>query len=56
MLHIDMVVGNDYYSKLVTGRVFKEKGMLAMESKFGWLLSGFCDNSQLTNQVSCFKI
>ena len=41
-LDVDILIGNDYYSSLVTGEVKKlhQKGLMAMNSKFGWLLSG----------------
>ena len=41
-LEIDMLIGNDYYGHLVTGDMTKcnENGVVAVQSKFGWLLSG----------------
>ena len=39
-LEIDIIIGNDYYGSLVTGEIIKGDGPMAMNSKFGWLLSG----------------
>ena len=41
-LKVDIIIGNDYYGQLITGKVIKtqNKALIAMESKFGWLLSG----------------
>ena len=39
-LELDVIVGNDYYGKLITGEVLKGPGPIAMNSKFGWLISG----------------
>lgn len=39
---IDLLVGSDYYWELVTGKIHqgKEAGLVAMETKVGWVLSG----------------
>ena len=41
-LNVDILVGNDYYGKLVTGKMKKinNESLIATESKMGWLLSG----------------
>ena len=41
-LDVDILIGNDYCSSLVTGEVKKlhQKGLMAMNSRFGWLLTG----------------
>ena len=41
-LDIDIVVGNDYYGHLMIGEMIKcqKNGVIAMNSKFGWILSG----------------
>ena len=41
-LKVDIIIGNDYYGQLITGKVIKtqNEALIAMESKFGWLLSG----------------
>ena len=46
-LELDVIVGNDYYGKLITGEVLKGPGPIAMNSKFGWLISRpvACDES-----------
>ncbi|RMX57814.1 hypothetical protein pdam_00020690 [Pocillopora damicornis] len=40
-LKVDIIIGNDYYGQLITGKVIKtqNEALIAMESKFGWLLS-----------------
>ena len=45
-LDVDIITGNDYYGKLITGKIIKteNKALIAMESKFGWLLSGPLEN------------
>ena len=41
---IDILVGSDYYWSIVTGEVIKAKtGLVAVNSKLGWLLSGPTD-------------
>lgn len=40
LLEIDIIVGNDCYGSLVTVEIIKGGGPMAMNSKFGWLLSG----------------
>ena len=39
---VDIIIGNDHYGQLITGRIMKTKNeaLIATESKFGWLLSG----------------
>ena len=41
-LKVDIIIGNDYYGQLITGKVIKtqNEALIAMASKFGWLLSG----------------
>ena len=41
-LEVDIIIGNDYYGQLITGKIIKagNEPLIAMESKFGWLLSG----------------
>ena len=42
---IDILVGSDYYWSIVTGEVMKtEMGLVAVNSKLGWLLSGPTDS------------
>ena len=42
---IDILVGSDYYWSIVTGEVMKtETGLVAVNSKLGWLLSGPTDS------------
>ena len=48
-------LGNDNYSLLITGRIIKENGIKAMESKFDWLLSG-CNADYKNQQEPFFKI
>ena len=38
-LEIHIIIGNDYYGSLVTGEIIKGDGPMAMNGKFGWLLS-----------------
>ena len=39
-LDVDIIIGNDYYGQLITGKIIKteNEALIAMESKFGWLL------------------
>ena len=41
-LDVDIIIGNDHYGQLITGKIIKteHEALIAMESKFGWLLSG----------------
>ena len=39
-LEIDIIIGNNYYGSLVTGEITKGDERMAMNCKFGWLLSG----------------
>ena len=40
-LEIDILIGSDFYWELVTGRVVKgDSGPAAIETRFGWVLSG----------------
>ena len=58
VLHVELIIGNDYYGSLITGQIVQEDSIMAMESKFGWLLSGPVNqNSAVTmNQVSCYSV
>ena len=40
-LDVDIIIGNDYYGPLITGKIIKteNEALIAIESKFGWLLS-----------------
>ena len=42
MLNIDILIGNDHYGELVTGKIKKlyNESLIATETKVGWLLSG----------------
>jgi len=39
---VDIIIGNDQFGQLITGKMIKtsNEAIIAMESKFGWLLSG----------------
>ena len=44
-VHVDIIVGNDHYGQLITGKIITEnEALIAMESKFEWLLSGPVQN------------
>ena len=45
-LDVDIIIGNDYYGQLITGKIIKteNEALIAIESKFGWLLSGPVQN------------
>lgn len=46
-LPVDMLIGCDHYWDLVTGSICRsEKGPTAMETKFGWVLSGPANSDQ----------
>ena len=51
--HIDILIGSDHYWDVVTGDISRENnGPVAIDSKFGWLLSGPLkrrENSVITN-------
>ena len=51
--HIDILIGSDHYWDVVTGDISRENdGPVALDSKFGWLLSGPLkrrENSVITN-------
>ena len=55
-LDVDIIIGNDHYGSLVTGKIIKTGRVIAMESKFGWLLSGPLGSQEGATEVSCFKI
>ena len=39
-LEVDIIIENDYYGRLITGKIIKaeNEALITMESKFGWLL------------------
>ena len=54
-LDVDIIIGNDYYGQLITGRIIKTENEAesAMESKFGWLPSGpFQNESNHENDLN----
>ena len=53
-LDVDIIIGNDYYGQLITGKIIKteNEASIAMESKFGWLLSGEQPRKRLKHTVS----
>ena len=57
-IRIDVLIGNDYYGSFITGKVIKADKLVAMESKFGWLLSGPIqpNESNSVRGVSCFVV
>ena len=43
---VDILIGCDFYWDLVLGEIDRqENGLVAMNSKFGWLISGLVKNS-----------
>ena len=56
VLDIDVIIGNDYYGELVTGEVLKGAGPIAMNSKFGWLISGPACKAKGSEGVTCLKV
>ena len=57
MLQVELIIGNDYYGSLITGKILKKEGVMAMESKFCWLLSGPISHSDVSiHQISCYNI
>lgn len=49
---IDILIGSDYYWDIVTGQTIRaESGPTAVNSKFGWILSGPTNNSSSENKV-----
>ena len=58
-LKIDVSIGNDYYGSLVTGEIIKGDGPMAMNSKFGWLLSGPVIQAERPTEIietHCYRI
>ena len=40
-LHVDVLIGSDYYWDLVTGNICRgDSGLTAIHTKLGWVLSG----------------
>lgn len=49
---IDVLVGSYYYWSIVSGEVMKVKsGLMAVNSKMGWLLSGLAEEILHTNLI-----
>ena len=58
-LEIDIIIGNDYYGSLVTGEIIKGDGPMAMNSKFGWLLSGRVLQAERPTEITeihCYRL
>ena len=58
-LEIDVIIGNDYYGSLVTGEIIKGDWPMAMNSKFGWLLSGPVIQAEQPTEIiemHCYRI
>ena len=58
-LEIDIIIGNDYYGSLVTREIIKGDGPMAMNSKFGWLLSGPAIQAERPTEIvetHCYRI
>ena len=53
---MDVIVGNDYCRELITGDVLKGPGPIAMNSKFGWLISGPVASDGFTENSTCLKV
>ena len=50
---VDILIGSDFYWDLVLGEINRQKGgLVAMSSKFGWLLSGPVKNSSDISEVT----
>ena len=58
-LEIDIKIGNDYYGSLVTGEIIKGDRAMAMNSNFGWLLSGPVIQTERPTEIietHCYRI
>ena len=64
-LEIDVIIVSDYYGSLATGKIIERDGPIAMNNKFGWLLSGrvgqagtdFAEtHCYRTEVLSCFMV
>ena len=55
---VDILIGNDQYGHLITGKMIKtsNEAMIAIESKFGWLLAGSTSNIRNSNTMGCHRI
>ena len=50
---VDVLIGSDFYWDLVLGEINRQEGgLVAISSKFGWLLSGPVDNSSDISEVT----
>ncbi|XP_068693062.1 uncharacterized protein [Montipora foliosa] len=54
----DILIGNDQYGHLITGKMIKtsNEAMIAIESKFGWLLAGSTSNIRNSNTMGCHRM
>ncbi|KAK3752075.1 hypothetical protein QZH41_005571 [Actinostola sp. cb2023] len=54
-LEVDIIIGNDQFGQLITGKMIKtsNEAIIAMESKFGWLLSGPTSSSCNRDTTRC---
>ena len=55
---VDILIGNDQYGHLITGKMIEtsNEAMIAIESKFGWLLAGSTSNIRSSNTMGCHRI
>ena len=54
---IEILVGSDFYPKIFTGNSFQlQNGLLAIETKFGWTLSGRVTTSSLTAAATALSL
>lgn len=52
-LKIDLLIGSDHYWKLVTGRVVRgDGGPIAIETRFGWVLSGSAEGLEENTTIN----
>ena len=50
---VDVLIGADYYYEFVTGKVIRRRqGPIAIETKFGWVLSGLANSQSHTDSQS----
>ena len=54
-LEVNVLIGSDHYWKVVSGNVVRGKGgPTAIETRFGWVLSGPIDGLACNNTVATF--
>ena len=51
-----MIISEDYFGSLISGKMLLKDGVKAMESYFRWLIFGPIKNVGPANQITCYSI